>query len=54
MSASSMTGPDPELGAKISLAGGARKRRVNRAQDAQAYILRYCALYNLTYAMLSI
>jgi len=26
-----MTGPDPKLGAKISLAGGARKRRVEMA-----------------------
>jgi len=26
-----MTGPDPKLGAKISLADGARKRRVETA-----------------------
>ncbi len=37
MNASSMTGPDPELGAKISLAGGARKRRVARRETLGLY-----------------
>jgi hypothetical protein len=32
MNASSITGPDPKLGAKISLAGGGRKRRVDKRE----------------------
>jgi len=34
-----MTGPDAKLGDKISLAGGARKRRVDKALDARVVIL---------------
>jgi hypothetical protein len=33
-----MTGPDAKLGDKISLAGGARKRRVCDAQEVRTYI----------------
>jgi hypothetical protein len=36
-----MTGPDAKLGDKVSLAGGARKRRVGKAQNAWVYILHY-------------
>jgi hypothetical protein len=34
-----MTGPDPKLGAKISLAGRARKRRVEMVWNAATAIL---------------
>ena len=54
MNASSMTAPIPGWAPKFHLPGGARKRRVDKARDAQAYILHYYALYSLTYAMLLI
>jgi hypothetical protein len=47
-----MTGPDAKLGDKISLADGARKRRVEKAQNGHVVILHCRLYYNLTYAIL--
>jgi len=44
-----MTGPDAKLGDKISLADGARKRRVEKAQHARVSIVHYRMWYNCNY-----